>query len=52
MTKIFASTCPKCKKSFVVEWELLHAGHKLICPFCRNRYLPEESAAIDERGQE
>ena len=36
-------------KAFVVEWELRHAGFKLICPYCNNRYLPDESAALDER---
>jgi DNA-directed RNA polymerase subunit RPC12/RpoP len=50
--KIFVSTCAKCQKAFVVSWELRHAGLKLICPHCGNRYLPEESAKIDERGQD
>ena len=36
-------------KAFVVEWELRHPGVKLICPYCGNRYLPDESAALDER---
>jgi DNA-directed RNA polymerase subunit RPC12/RpoP len=49
--KLFWSTCAKCKKAFVVAWELRHAGHKLICPFCGNKYLPKDSLEIDERGQ-
>ncbi len=47
--RLFWSTCPQCKKAFVVAWELRNAGVKLICPFCDHRYLPDESAAIDER---
>ena len=26
-----------------------HAGRQLICPYCSHRYLPDESAAIDDR---
>lgn len=48
--KLFWSTCPKCLKAFVVGWELRYAKVKLICPFCNHRYLPDESASIDERG--
>jgi uncharacterized Zn finger protein (UPF0148 family) len=51
MKKIFTSTCPKCKSTFVVSWELRHAGLKLICPICGHRYLPDKSLAIDEREQ-
>ncbi len=47
--RVFWSTCPKCIKAFIVEWELRFGGHKLICPFCDNRYLPDESAELDER---
>jgi hypothetical protein len=39
-------------KAFLVEWELRHAGVKLICPFCSNRYLPDESAKLDEGQQQ
>lgn len=46
--KVFWSTCPKCLKKFIVEWELRFAGVKLICPFCGNRHLPEQSAKLDE----
>jgi hypothetical protein len=52
MKKIFVTTCPKCRQEFVVSWELRNAGLKLICPACKHRYLPEESAKIDERNQE
>ena len=47
--RLFWSTCPKCIKPFVVEWALRHAGRQLICPYCRHRYLPDESAEIDDR---
>ncbi len=50
--RLFWSTCPKCLKAFVVAWELRHAKHQLICPYCGHRYLPDESAAIDERHAE
>jgi hypothetical protein len=33
----------------VVEWALRHAGRQLICPYCDNRSLPDESKAIDDR---
>jgi predicted nucleic-acid-binding Zn-ribbon protein len=51
MDRLFTSTCPKCRKSFFVAWKLRHAGVKLICPFCGNRHLPEESAELDEREE-
>jgi hypothetical protein len=38
-------------KGFVVQWQLRHAGVKIFCPFCGNRYLPDESAALDEREE-
>jgi uncharacterized Zn-finger protein len=50
--RLFWSTCPWCANAFVVAWELRHAGRQLICPFCDNRYLPDESLALDERWSE
>lgn len=47
--RLFWSTCPQCVKAFVVAWELRYAQRQLICPYCGHRYLPEQSAAIDER---
>jgi uncharacterized Zn-finger protein len=49
MNRVFWATCPHCEKAFVVDWELRHAGIQLICPFCRDRFLPDEAAALDER---
>ena len=40
--------CPACGAQ--AEWN--PGKQKLICPFCDNRYLPEESAKIDERHAE
>lgn len=47
--RLFWSTCPRCHDKFVVSWELRHAGVQLHCPFCGNRYLPDESQELDER---
>ena len=49
MKRVFWASCPKCLKAFVVDWELRHAGRQLICPFCGNRFLPDEAAELDER---
>ena len=49
MNRVFWATCPGCMKPFVVAWELRHAAHQLICPFCSKRFLPDEAAALDER---
>jgi hypothetical protein len=49
MNRVFWATCRKCRKAFVVSWELRHAGVQLVCPFCANRFLPDEAAALDER---
>ena len=49
MPRIFWATCPACTKPFLVSWELRHAGVKLICPFCDDRFMPDEAAELDER---
>jgi len=49
MKRVFWASCPKCLKAFVVDWELRHAGRQLVCPFCGNRFLPDEAAELDER---
>lgn len=49
MERVFWATCPACEKQFIVNWQLRNAGLKLICPYCDNRFLPEEAAALDER---
>ena len=47
---LFWVTCPECGREFVVDASLRHAGRKLICPFCRATFLPDEAAAIDDRS--
>jgi uncharacterized Zn-finger protein len=47
--RIFGAQCPHCSKNFVVDWELRNAGIKLICPFCAQRFLPDDAASLDER---
>lgn len=49
MNRVFWATCSECGKAFVVDWELRHGGWKLICPFCRHEFLPDDAAALDER---
>lgn len=50
MTRVFWSTCPNCHNEFIVAWELRSAGIKLHCPFCENRYMPDDSESLDERA--
>lgn len=49
MPRIFWATCPECAKPFLVSWELRNAGVNLICPFCLDRFLPDQAAELDER---
>lgn len=47
--RIFWATCPSCAGPFLVSWELRHSTYELICPFCRERFLPDQAAVLDER---
>jgi hypothetical protein len=49
MGRIFWVGCPSCQQRFYCEWELRTAGVSLICPACKNRFLPDESPERDER---
>jgi uncharacterized Zn-finger protein len=49
MKTIFWATCPQCTKAFICDGELRHADLQLICPYCKNRFLPDEALEIDER---
>lgn len=49
MPRIFWATCRRCESPFLVSWELRHAGVELICPFCKERFLPENAKQLDER---
>lgn len=49
MVKLFNPTCPKCKGVFHVHHEdLRHSQVKLLCPYCGERFLVEESFALVE----
>jgi len=48
MDKVFWVTCPNCAGRFFCDMELRRSGHKLICPFCQNEFLDEESPEIEE----
>jgi hypothetical protein len=48
MKRVFMTRSPRCKKAFVVDWELRFFGRQLICPFCQQRFLPADAASLDE----
>jgi uncharacterized Zn-finger protein len=50
MNRLFWATCPECGKAFIVDWELRHAAHQLICPYCRQQFHADQAAALDERS--
>jgi hypothetical protein len=42
--------CRQCHGAFYCNYgELRHAGVALLCPFCHERFLPDDAASIDER---
>ncbi|MDE3074067.1 MAG: hypothetical protein KGJ86_01445 [Chloroflexota bacterium] len=49
MERIFWVECAECHGKFYCDYALRHAGLKLICPYCANKFLPEQAASIDER---
>lgn len=49
MERIFWVECCKCHGKFYCDYVLRHAGLQLICPFCQEKFLPEEAASLDER---
>jgi uncharacterized protein YbaR (Trm112 family) len=49
MNRMFWATCPECDGQFIVDWELRHSEHRLICPYCRHRFAASEAKALDER---
>jgi predicted Zn finger-like uncharacterized protein len=52
MERIFWAECPHCRTKFYCNYgELRHSGIKLACPSCKARFLPSESASLDEREQ-
>jgi hypothetical protein len=50
MERIFWAECCGCHGKFYGNYrELRHTGVKLMCPFCRREFLPEEPASLDDR---
>lgn len=50
MERIFWAECCKCHGKFYCSYrEMRHTGVKLMCPFCRSEFLPEDAASIDDR---
>jgi len=49
MARIFWVTCPRCQGEFYCHWEeFRHKNIQLLCPYCGNRFLDEESPKIRE----
>jgi len=47
VTKIYWATCPQCKGEFYCHWqELRHKKIKLLCPYCNQQFLDDESPKI------
>ncbi len=49
MERVFWIKCPKCSGRFYADYGMRHAKVRLICPFCADQFLPEESPDLDER---
>ncbi len=49
MERIFWVECRACHGKFYFDYTLRHAGLQLICPYCKEKFLPEEAAWLDER---
>jgi hypothetical protein len=50
MERVFWAQCPRCAGRFYCNYgEMRHAGVKLECPFCEEKFLPAEARSLDER---
>jgi hypothetical protein len=48
--RIFWVECCECHGKFYCSYrEMRHTGVKLMCPFCRHEFLPDEAASLDDR---
>jgi len=47
--RIFWVKCPGCAGRFYCDYTLRFDVAKLICPFCKNQFMPSESPEIDDR---
>jgi hypothetical protein len=46
MAQIFYVTCPRCRGKFPCHPELWQVEYALLCPFCQNSFMQEESPLI------
>ena len=49
MERIFWVECGQCHGKFYCDYTLRNAGLQLICPYCKNKFLPDQAASLDER---
>ncbi len=49
MERIFWVKCPRCGGRFYADYALRHANVQLICPYCEDEFLPNQSPEIDDR---
>jgi len=52
MERIFWVECRACHGRFYCDYSLRSAGLQLICPFCKDTFLPDEATWIDERTRQ
>ncbi|MFB3738607.1 MAG: hypothetical protein ACE14W_06545 [Candidatus Velamenicoccus archaeovorus] len=49
MNRIFWVTCPRCGRSFSVDYGIRFLDVRLECPYCREAFAVAQAASIDER---
>lgn len=49
MARIFWVKCPRCQGDFYCHYgDFRHSNHKLLCPYCSERFLVSDSPEIRE----
>ena len=51
MEAIFWVACSACRRKFYCDSSLRHAGVPLICPYCKEMFMPADAPWIDERSR-
>jgi hypothetical protein len=52
MEQIFWAECPQCHGRFYCNHQDMRSSDvRLMCPFCRTGFLPEDAASLDERTE-